>query len=166
MNPILVRNTAYARVWTVHTEIVTPAQLADALFERGFVPGVVVEDGAAPLSDAGLAEVRFEPGAAPLRFLSLSSSRGDGCRVSAARLPDGGDPLPDVPLARANVRHPAVFYRVDANGPSNSDRSLCENLAEVLLDLTNGVVEVGGRGPRGNKPVLYARRWLGGIKTT
>ena len=37
----LKRNVAFARVWTVQSEAVLPADLADDLTDRGFVPGVI-----------------------------------------------------------------------------------------------------------------------------
>jgi hypothetical protein len=41
---------------------------------------------------------------------------------------------------------------VDAGGPGNSDRALCENIAETIMLLTGGLVEIGGLGVKGNRP--------------
>ena len=157
------RGIAYARVFTTRTEPVLPADLADALTDRGFVPGFTDPEGAgAPLSEAGLADARFEVGAPGFRVISLSSSRGFGCRVAARAAT--ADDLPDDPVARRAVPRPRLVYLLDAGGPGNSDRNLCENLAEALMLLTNGAVEIGGLGVKGNRPVVYATSWLGTVK--
>lgn len=155
------RNTALARVWTHEPEPIAPAVLADLLTERGFVPGVADSEGTVH-AETGLAEARLVPGGAAWRFFSLSSSKGEGCTVQAV-LPDAL-PMPDDYLAQRAVRHPRMAYIVSAGGPSNSDRNLCENLAEALLVALNGVVEIAGRGTKGNKPTIYTRPWIGDIK--
>ena len=160
--PELRRNIAFARVWSVQAEAVLPAELAEDLTDRGFVPGVSdVAVTSAPMNEAGLGLARFEVGGEPLRFLSLSSSRGDGCTI-AVRAASDADPVP--PRAQAAVRRPRLVYVIEASGPAHSDRNLCENLAEALLVRTGGLAEVGGRGVKGNRPELYQSRWIGKIK--
>jgi hypothetical protein len=157
------RGIPYAHVFTNRGEPVLPADLADALTDRGFIPGFSDPDGEhAPLAEAGLAEARFTPGEAGFRIISLSSGKGRGCvvKVQAAT----ADDLPDDYLARRAVPKPRLVYLLDAGGPGNSDRNLCENLAEALMMLTNGVVEIGGLGVKGNKPVLHTTRWLGTVR--
>lgn len=159
------RNLAYARVWTAQTEPVLPADLYDALYGRGFMPGFAdPEYTKAPLADAGLADARFVPGEDGYRVISLTSSRGNGCRISV-ETSDGSD-LPDDPIARRNVPRPRLVYILVSGGPSNSDRGLCENIAESLMLMTNGVVEIGGLGTKGNRPNLYSSAWLNAIKAT
>lgn len=164
--PSRPRGVAYARVWTSQAEPVTPAVLSDELFARGFVPGVVVDaeaEDAAPVSEAGLADVRLAVGGAPVRFVSLSSSKGFGSLVSV-RASSKAD-LPDDYLAARTVPNPKLVYTVEAGGPGNSDRNLCENIAEILMVLTDGLAEIGGRGAKkGNRPALHRDRWLGSIR--
>jgi hypothetical protein len=158
----LKRNIAAARVWTVQADPVLPADLADDLTDRGFVPGVIdVERVGELMNEAGLADARWTPDGEGLRFVSLSSSKGEGC-VVRVKLATDADPVP--PTGRNAVRHPRLVYLIEAGGPAHSDRNLCENLAEALLVRTGGLVEVVGRGVKGNKPTLYRNRWLGQIK--
>jgi hypothetical protein len=56
------------------------------------------------------------------------------------------------------------MYHLEAAGPSNSDRNLTEGLAETLMILTNGAVEIGGLGTKGNRPVVHTSRWLGAVR--
>lgn len=158
------RGVAFARIWTAQTEPVTPALVSDELFGRGFVPGVITDPTgeAAALSDAGLADARFTVGGDGIRFVSLSSSKGSGSLVRAHESSESD--LPDDYLARRTVHRPRLVYHVEAGGPGNSDRNLCENIAEVLMLLTSGVVELGGLGVKGNRPQLYASRWVGTIR--
>jgi|GEM_PF-868052 hypothetical protein len=160
----LPRGVPYARVWTAQAEPVLPADLADALTGRGFVPGFTDPEGtSAPMSETGLADARLELGAPGFRVVSLSSSKGNGCRISVHTADAAG--IPDDLMARRTVSKPRLVYLLTAGGPSNSDRNLCENLAEALLLLTDGLVQIGGRGPRsGNRPVLYNRIWLGSAR--
>jgi hypothetical protein len=153
------RNIAYARVWTAQSNPILPAELADELTARGFVPGFTDPEGAeAPMHDAGLAEARFVTDAPGFRILSMSSSKGGGCLVSVH--PSEVGDLPDDYLARRRVPKPRLCYRIQAAGPSHSDRNLCEAIAELLLVRTDGVAEVGGRGVKGgNRPVIYDRFW-------
>lgn len=159
----LARGVAYARVWTAQQDLLTPGELADWLSERGFVPGVV-EEGTdqAATNGTGLADARFALGHPGWRFVSLASTRGDGCTVYLATPTE--EPLPNDTLAQYTVRRPALVYVILASGTSNSDRNLCENLAEAIMSATEGVAEVGGRGTKGNKPLVYNRHWLGEIK--
>jgi hypothetical protein len=162
----VARGVPYARVFTAQATPVLPADLADALTGRGFVPGFSDPDNkTAPLQEAGLAEARFTVGDSGYRILSLSSSRGDGCRIAVRAA--SADDLPDDYLARRTVARPKLVYLLLAGGPGNSDRNLCENIAEALLLLTSGLVEIAGRGVRGgNRPTLYNSFWLGSIRPT
>lgn len=155
------RNIALARVWTHEAEPIAPAILADLLTERGFVPGVADHSGTIH-AEAGLAEAQFVLGDEPWRYFSLSSSKGEGCTVQLVS-PET-NPVPDDYVAQRAVRHPRQVYLITSGGPSNSDRNLCENLAEALLVALNGVVEIAGRGTKGNKPTIYTRPWIGEIK--
>lgn len=166
----IARGVPFARVFTGRATPVTPADLADSLTGRGFVPGFADPDGkTAPLQEAGLAEARFELGtkdavANGYRIVSLSSSRGDGCVVMVRECAAGE--LPDDYLARRAVPKPRTVYLVKAFGQGNSDRNLCENIAEALMILTNGLAEIGGRGAKGgNKPSLHDSFWLGSLRT-
>ncbi len=155
------RGTARARVWTAQTEPLSPTDLLEELSARGFTPGLTgpEEQGAAMAT----ADAQFTTGGAGYRVVSLSSSKGTGClvRVDEAE----ADSLPDSYLAQRAVRRPRLVYSLEAGGPSNSDRALVENIAETLMLLGSGAVEISGRGPRaGNKPVIYTTRWLGEIK--
>lgn len=157
------RGIPYAHVFTTQSNPVLPADLADALTARGFVPGFTdTESASAPLSEAGLAEARFIVGEPGFRVLSLSSSRGFGCRITVQ--PATAEDLPDDYQARRAVPKPRLVYVLEAGGPGNSDRNLCENIAEALMVLTNGVVEIGGLGVKGNRPVVHATRWLGTVR--
>lgn len=158
------RGVPYARVWTMQGTPVAPADLDDALTGRGFLPGFTNPDGtSAPLSEVGLAEARFVVGEPGFRVVSLSSSRGNGCEVAVQTATV--DDLPDDYQARRAVPKPRLVYVLEAGGPGNSDRNLCENLAEVLMVLANGAVEIGGLGVKGNRPVLRTTRWLGTVKS-
>lgn len=157
----LARGVAFARVWTHEPSPMTPAALADLLFERGFIPGVADHAGTIH-ADTGLAEAQFVVGGPAWRFYSLSSSKGEGCTVQAVS-PES-EPMIEDYVARRAVRHPRLVYIVLAGGPSNSDRNLCENIAETLLVELNGAVEIAGRGTKGNKPTVYTRPWIGDIK--
>lgn len=160
MSDILRRNTAFARVWTLQAEPVLPAELADDLTARGFVPGVTEPAGESGAKvAAGLAEWRFTVGGDGFRFESLSSSRGDGAIVRVVTM-DDDNPPPPLGQLRHYARRGKLVYLVDAMGPSNSDRNLCENLAEALLERCDGVVEIGGRGVKGNRPTVYTSHWL------
>ncbi|MBC8141374.1 MAG: hypothetical protein H7Y38_08025 [Armatimonadetes bacterium] len=161
----IARGVPFARVFTGRAAPIMPADLADSLVGRGFVPGFADPAGlTAPLQEAGLAEARFELGGEGYRIVSLSSSRGDGCVVMVREtLPDE---LPDDYLARRAVPKPRTVYLVKASGQGNSDRNLCENIAEALMILTNGLAEIGGRGAKGgNKPSLHDSFWLGSLRT-
>jgi len=159
------RNIAYARVWTAQREPVLPADLADALYGRGFMPGFTDPEGiAAPVAEAGLADARFAPGGDGFRVISLTSSRGAGCCVAVNTASEAD--LPDDYRARRAVPRPRLVYVLEAGGPSHSDRNLCENLAEALLLMTGGLVEIGGLGTKGNRLVLYSSSWIGAIKAT
>jgi hypothetical protein len=158
----LKRNVAFARVWTVQGDATLPADLADDLTDRGFVPGVIdIAGEGALMNEVGLADARLTPDGEGLRFVSLSSSKGGGC-VVRVKLATDADPVP--PEGRSAVRHPRLVYLIEAAGQAHSDRNLCENIAEALLVRTGGLAEVGGRGVKGNKPTLYRNRWLGQIK--
>ena len=161
----IARGVSFARVFTGQATLILPADLADALFGRGFVPGFTDPDGrTAALQEAGLADARFVSGGEGYRVVSLSSSRGNGCTVMVREtLPDE---LPDDYLARRAVPKPRLVYLIKAGGPGNSDRNLCENIAESLMILTNGLAEIGGRGARGgNKAELHDSFWLGSLRT-
>lgn len=157
----LPRGVAFARVWTHEPVPTTPALLADLLTERGFVPGVADAEGTIH-AETGLAQAQFTLGGEPWRFFSLSSSKGAGCTVQIAS-PET-EPMPDDYVAKRAVRHPRLVYIILAGGPSNSDRNLCENLAEAILVELNGAVEIAGRGTKGNKPSVYTSPWIGDIK--
>src|SRR5947208_2490974 len=116
--PVRGRNVAYAHVWSARPEPVLPAVLAEVLYGRGFMPGITDPEGhTAALSEAGLADARFEVGDPGFRIVSLSSSRGNGCRVYV----EAADPadLPAETLARRTVPRPKLLYVVEAGGPSN-----------------------------------------------
>ena len=101
----IARGVPFARVFTGRAEPVLPADLADALFGRGFVPGFTDPGGTtAALQEAGLAEARFTLGAEGYRVVSLSSSRGNGCLVMVRETLPGE--LPDDYLARRAVPKP------------------------------------------------------------
>lgn len=156
------RNIAYARVWTARGEPVGVAALSDELYARGFMPGVTDPAGTAPMRNgAGLADARFEVGGEGFRFVSLSSAKGQGCVVSV-KASDATE-LPDDRVSRRTVPRPKLCYTVQAGGPAHSDRNLCENLAEALLLMTDGLVELGGLGTKGNRPTLYKSRWVGDV---
>jgi hypothetical protein len=158
------RNVAYARIWTAIATPVLPAVLAESLYGRGFMPGFTDPAGTeAPLMEAGLADAVFTPGANGYRIVNLTSSRGEGCLISVH--PSEAKDLPDDYLARRTVPRPKLCYIVTASGPAHSDRNLCENIAEALLFLTNGLVEIGGLGMKGNRPNLHNSSWIGQIKT-
>jgi hypothetical protein len=157
------RGVAYARIWTTSGDVITPADIADALYGRGFMPGVTDLEAKMPaLSEAGLADATFTVGEGGWRFVSLSSSRGSGCRVTVRTT--SADELPDDYLARRTVHNPRLLYSVEAGGPGNSDRALCENITETIMLLTSGLAEIGGLGVKGNRPVLHNRSWIGKIK--
>lgn len=163
-SPLRPRGVAYARVLTAQTTPITPADIADALYDRGFMPGVTdLEATTAALSEAGLADAAFTVGGG-FRFISLSSSKGNGCRVTLETAT--ADDLPDDYIARRTVPHPRMVYFLEAGGPSNSDRNLCEHVAEIIFLLANGLVEIGGLGTKGNRPILHNRTWLGKIKAS
>ncbi|MDX1935145.1 MAG: hypothetical protein SFU56_21310 [Capsulimonadales bacterium] len=158
------RNVAYARVWTAAATPVLPADLAENLYGRGFMPGFTDPEGKnAPLMEAGLAEAVFAVGSDGYRVVNLTSSRGEGCRVSVH--PSEAGDLPDDYLARRTVPRPRLCYIVTAGGPAHSDRNLCENIAEALMLMTNGLTEIGGLGMKGNRPTLHNSSWVGSIKT-
>lgn len=157
------RGVAYARVFTGQRVPITPSELYDALYGRGFLPGFTdPETKIPPMADAGLADAEFKIGGDAYRVLSLTSSKGNGCtiRVDACTAAD----LPDEYLARRAVPRPNLVYIIEASGPSHSDRNLCENIAESLLLATNGVVMIGGLGVKGNRPKIYTTSWIGTIK--
>ena len=85
-------------------------------------------------------------------------------RQSIQVAPAGAEPPPEDRLFRRQVPRPALVYVLTASGPSHSDRNLCEHLAEALMEMTGGVAQVGGRGTRGNRPVLYREPWLGSLR--
>jgi len=156
------RNIAYARVWTARAEPVEVAALADELYARGFVPGVTDPDAkTAALNGAGLADARFTVDGEGFRFVSLSSGKGRGCLVTV-HTSNAAD-LPDDRLARRTVPRPKLRYVVEAGGPAHSDRNLCENVAEALMVMCDGLVELGGLGTKGNRPNLYKSRWVGDV---
>ena len=156
------RNQAYARIWTTRREPFTPAELSDALFGRGFVPSFEPVGGGGAMTEAGLADAKFVPGESGFRVFNLSSGKGDGCLIGidTATVED----MPDDYLARRAVPRPRLVYIVQAGGPSNSDRNLCENIAEALMMATSGVVQLGGLGTKGNKPSIHSSSWIGAIK--
>lgn len=81
------RNIPYARVWTMQKEVVQPADILDALYARGFMPGLTdVEGKTAPLNEAGLADARFTIGGEGFRIVSLSSSKGGGLQYFGPRI--------------------------------------------------------------------------------
>jgi hypothetical protein len=154
----------YARIWTQRGEPLALADLADALTDRGFVAGFSDPHAqSAPLTDAGLAEARFVPG--DRGYLVVSSLRAGAaaaafCRGEPRRPRAGRRRLPD--QARRAAAPPDLSGR--GRGPSNSDRNLAENIAEALMVLTNGAVEIGGLGTKGNKPVGHTNHWLGSLR--
>lgn len=155
------RNTALALVWTTHRDLVAPAELEDDLTGRGFVPGITDADATQGARNAaGLADWAWEVEGSALRFLSLSSSRGQGVQVRVEEA-DARHPAPDHPAARPVARRGGVVYVIEALGPGNSDRNLCENLAEAIMLRVDGVVEIKGRGVKGNRPTVYVSPWLG-----
>jgi hypothetical protein len=158
------RGIAIARVWTTQRDPLLPADISDLLYGRGFMPGFSDPEGRTPaLAEVGLADARFGLEDDGYRVISLTSSKGGGCRVwvrSASR-----EDLPDDYIARRTVPNPRLVYFLEAGGPGNSDRNLCENIAEALMIETGGLVEIRGLGTKGNKPVLHHTSWLGGIKT-
>ena len=157
------RGIPYAYVFTTDGTPVLPAEIADALTARGFVPGFTDPEGtSAPLSETGLAEARFTIDGPGFRAISLSSSRGEGCHIAVQRA--SAEELPDEYLLRRAVPKPKLVYVLDAGGPGNSDRNLCENIAEALMARTNGAVVIGGLGVKGNKPVVHTTNWLGTIR--
>lgn len=156
------RNVAYARVWTSKAEPVLVARLSDELYGRGFMPGVSDAGGKGPtLSDAGLADARFEVDGPGFRFVNLSSSKGGGCVVTVRA--SSPEDRPDDLIARRTVPKPKLCYFVEAGGPAHSDRNLCENIAEALLVIGDGLVQIGGLGTKGNRPVLYKSPWIGDV---
>lgn len=157
------RNIPYARVWTMQKEVVQPADILDALYARGFMPGLTdVEGKTAPLNEAGLADARFTIGGEGFRIVSLSSSKGGGCSISVRE--SSAEDRPSDLLARRAVVRPRFVYELIAAGPSNSDRNLIENIAESLMLMTDGLVQIGGLGTKGNRPVLHVSSWTGTIK--
>lgn len=161
----IARGVPFARVFTGQSAPVLPADLADSLTGRGFVPGFTDPEGKnAALQEAGLAEARFAIGGEGFRIVSLSSSRGNGCKIMVRETTLSE--LPDDHLASRAVPKPRLVYLIMAGGPGNSDRNLCENIAESLMILTNGLAEIGGRGSKGgNRPTLHDSFWLGSIRT-
>ncbi|MBC7805393.1 MAG: hypothetical protein H7145_04510 [Akkermansiaceae bacterium] len=161
----VARGVSFARIFTGQSSLVLPADLADALTGRGFVPGFTDPEGKnAAWQEAGLADVRFTLGGEGYRIVSLSSSRGNGCKITVRVTT--AEELPDDYLARRAVPKPRCVYLVLAGGPGNSDRNLCENIAESLMILTDGLAEIGGRGPKGgNRPELHDSFWLGSLRT-
>jgi len=155
------RNTARASVWTLQTELLTPQHLVDALIDRGFLPGITPvgqedETQAGSTSDMWQMELG-EPG---YHFASLSSSKGQGATFTVTTFAAGTE-LPGHQYGRTLGRRGGIVYNIEAHGPSNSDRALCENLAEAIMEAVDGLVEITGRGQRGNKPTAYTSRWLG-----
>lgn len=158
------RNIAYAHVWTAQREPIGVAVLMDELYGRGFLPGVTdIAGEQPPLTDAGLADARFTVDGEGLRVISQQSSKGRGCVVSI-RTSSAAD-LPDDYLARRAVPRPRLCYTIEAGGPSHTDRNLCENIAEALMLMTDGVVEIGGLGTKGNRPTLHKSTWIGKLRT-
>lgn len=159
------RGVARARCWTSRREPILPADLSDSLYSRGFMPGFSDPEGKnAALADAGLADATFDTESDGYRIINLTSSRGLGCRVWV-RETDKTD-LPDDYIARRSVPNPRLVYYVEAGGPSNSDRNLCENVAEALLVINGGLVEIAGLGTKGNRPTLRHTTWIGEIKAS
>lgn len=155
------RNTAKASVWTLQTELLTPQHLVDALIDRGFLPGITPvgqddETQAGSTSDMWQMQV----GGPGYHFASLSSSKGQGATVTVNTF-EAGTELPGHQFGRTLSRRGGIVYRIEAHGPSNSDRSLCENLTEAIMEAVDGLAEISGRGQRGNKPSVYTSRWLG-----
>lgn len=160
----IARGVPFARIYTAQNAPILPAVLADALDGRGFVPGFTDPDNTtAPLNESGLADAVFTVGDLGYRIISLSSSRGNGCRIAVRET--SAEELPDDYMARRSVPKPKLLYLLMAGGASNSDRNLCENIAEAVMLLTDGLVEIGGRGSKsGNRPELYDSFWLGSIR--
>jgi hypothetical protein len=155
------RNTARASVWTLQTELLTPQHLVDALIDRGFLPGITPvgqddETQAGSTSDMWQIQV----GGPGYHFASLSSSKGQGATVTVNTFAAGTE-LPGHQFGRTLSRRGGIVYSIEAHGPSNSDRSLCENLTEAIMEAVDGLAEISGRGQRGNKPSVYTSRWLG-----
>ena len=158
------RNIALARVWAVTAQPIVVAEICDDLFGRGFMPAVTLADGTGPLlQETGLADAHLAVGGETWRFVNLSSTKGDGCVVTLETVE--GAPLDETPQLRHVARNARLMYRIESGGPSHSDRNLCENLAEILLSRTEGIVVISGRGTRGNRPMVYTRPWLGGIRS-
>ena len=161
--PARPRNVPYARIWTHQNAPLPLSDIEVALTDRGFVPGFTDPDNTiSPLSEAGVADAHFEIGAPGYRVVSLASSKGGGCRIFVT----AADPAipPDDYLAKRAVPKPRLVYHLEAAGPSNSDRNLAEGLAETLMILTNGAVEIGGLGTKGNRVVVHTSRWLGAVR--
>ena len=155
------RNTARASVWTLQSELLTPQHLVDALIDRGFLPGITPvgqddETQAGSTSDMWQMQV----GGPGYHFASLSSSKGQGATVIVNTFAAGTE-LPGHQFGRTLSRRGGIVYSIEAHGPSNSDRSLCENLTEAIMEAVDGLAEISGRGQRGNKPSVYTSRWLG-----
>ena len=155
------RNTAKASVWTLQTELLTPQHLVDALIDRGFLPGITPvgqEDETQAGSTSDLWQMQL--GGPGYHLASLSSSKGQGATVTVNEFGPGAE-LPGHQFGRTLSRRGGIIYSIVAHGPSNSDRALCENLAEAIMEAVDGLVEISGRGQRGNKPSTYTSRWLG-----
>jgi len=155
------RNTAKASVWTLQTELLTPQHLVDALIDRGFLPGITPvgqEDETQAGSTSDLWQMQL--GGPGYHLASLSSSKGKGATVTVNEFAAGSE-LPGHQFGRTLSRRGGIIYSIEAHGPSNSDRALCENLAEAIMEAVDGLVEISGRGQRGNKPSTYTSRWLG-----
>jgi hypothetical protein len=155
------RNTAKASVWTLQTELLTPQHLVDALIDRGFLPGITPvgqEDETQAGSTSDLWQMQL--GGPGYHLASLSSSKGQGATVTVNEFAAGSE-LPGHQFGRTLSRRGGIIYSIEAHGPSNSDRALCENLAEAIMEAVDGLVEISGRGQRGNKPSTYTSRWLG-----
>jgi len=155
------RNTAKASVWTLQTELLTPQHLVDALIDRGFLPGITPvgqEDETQAGSTSDLWQMQL--GGPGYHLASLSSSKGQGATVTVNEFAPGTE-LPGHQFGRTLSRRGGIIYSIVAHGPSNSDRALCENLAEAIMEAVDGLVEISGRGQRGNKPSTYTSRWLG-----
>ena len=157
------RGVPIARVWTAQREPLLPADLSDLLYGRGFMPAFTDPEGTkAALADAGLADARFGLEDDGYRVINLTSSKGGGCRVWVRA--SNKEDLPNDYIARRTVPSPRLVYHLEAGGPGNSDRNLCENIAETLMIETNGLVEIAGLGVKGNRPALRHTAWLGAIK--
>jgi len=155
------RNTAKASVWTLQTELLTPQHLVDALIDRGFLPGITPvgqEDETQAGATSDLWQMQL--GGPGYHLASLSSSKGQGATVTVNEFAAGSE-LPGHQFGRTLSRRGGIIYSIEAHGPSNSDRALCENLAEAIMEAVDGLVEISGRGQRGNKPSTYTSRWLG-----